>query len=90
MEEIIFETARWQRRRWHRIEETERRYYEAHLHQNLWGQWVVTRVNGRISTASGRVADILVDSYEDGLALLEAIQKRRRQRRYLLVYSYSD
>jgi hypothetical protein len=27
--------------------ERETRYYQPHLEQDLWGAWILTRVNGR-------------------------------------------
>jgi hypothetical protein len=31
------------------------RYYEVHLHQDLWGDWVLTQVWGRRGTELGRM-----------------------------------
>jgi hypothetical protein len=39
----------WVRLRW----EKDTRYYEAHLHQDLWGGWVLTKVWGRRDSALG-------------------------------------
>jgi hypothetical protein len=41
----------WTNLRWER----GTRYYEAHLHQDLWGDWVLTQVWGRRGTELGRM-----------------------------------
>ena len=58
------------------------RYYEVYLHQDLWGEWILTRVWGRRGTALGRVVHIPCTSYEDGCEQLEAVRARRKQRGY--------
>lgn len=35
--------------------EKDTRYYETRLHQDLWGQWVLTRVWGRRNTPMGKI-----------------------------------
>ena len=71
----------WQRLRW----EKGSRYYEVYLHQDLWGQWVLTRCWGRRGSALGQVRSFPCASYPDALAQLEQIKKRRAQRYYQLV-----
>jgi predicted DNA-binding WGR domain protein len=63
------------------------RYYEARLHPNLWGQWVVTRSWGRRGQRLGRVVDVPCASYEEGRQHLAAVQARRQQRGYVVVAS---
>lgn len=58
------------------------RYYEAVLHQDLWRQWVVTRVWGSIGTARGRLLHIPCATHAEGVAYLEQITQRRHQRGY--------
>ena len=65
-------------RRW----EKETRYYEAHLHQDLWGGWVLTYVWGRRGTRLGRVWHRPCTSYEEGLGRLTEIDQRRERRGY--------
>lgn len=76
----------WQRRRWHRCKLNEQRYYEAILHQDLFGDWIVTRINGRIATALGKVRHTPVNNYTQGLALLEQITKQRSARKYQQIH----
>jgi len=73
------ELDRWQRRRW----EKNTRYYEAYLQQDLWGQWILTRVWGRRGTLLGQVRHLPCASYADGLEQLAQLDKRRRQRGYV-------
>lgn len=58
------------------------RYYETSLHQDLWGNWVVTRVWGRRGTAWGQVRHLPCGSYAEGLEMLTAIALQRRQHGY--------
>ena len=76
----------WQRLRW----EKGTRYYEAYLEQDLWGQWVLTRVWGRRQTTLGRLTRMPCDSYEEGLKALAGISKRRAQRGYGVVVEASE
>ena len=68
----------WVRLRW----EKDTRYYEAHLHQDLWGGWVLTKVWGRRGSALGRVVHSRCESYDEARMTLEAVQKRRGHRGY--------
>ena len=66
------------RQRWER----HTRYYEAYLHQDLWGNWVLTRVWGGRGQATGQVRHRPCQSYEAGIEDLEQVSHRRRQRGY--------
>ena len=45
--------AEWNRQRW----EKGTRYYEARLHPDLWGDWMLTVGWGRRGTQLGQVRD---------------------------------
>ena len=77
----FFDTSSWIALRW------ERRsgYYRAHLEQDLWGQWTVTRVVGRRGARRGRYMTTWVASLEHGSITLGTIAKRRHERGYELV-----
>ncbi len=47
---VSFDTSAWITLRWTR----GTRYFRAHLEQDLWQGWIVTHVNGRISSPLGR------------------------------------
>ncbi|WP_295457994.1 WGR domain-containing protein [uncultured Thiodictyon sp.] len=75
--------------RW--IHETKNRYYQAHLLQDLFGEWTLVRVWGGLGSHQGAVRTTGVSSYADGLAQVQAIGKRRRQHGYLpVVDAYSE
>jgi hypothetical protein len=61
------------------------RYYEGCLHQDLWGDWVLTQVWGRRGTELGRMVHTPCTSYEDGCEQLAAVQARREQRGYTVL-----
>ena len=71
----------WVALRWERAST----YYRAHLEQDLWGHWIVTRVVGRRNGPRGRYMTTWVSSLEHGLMTLGSIAKRRRERGYQLV-----
>ena len=71
----------WSYLRW----EKDTRYYEAHLHQDLWGGWVLTRVWGRRGTALGKISHSPCVSYGDGREQVTEVQTRRTQRGYRTV-----
>ncbi len=68
----------WQRRRWER----GTRYYEAHLHQDLWGEWILTRVWGRRGAAQGRVVHRPCASYVEALRDYQLVMVQRGRRGY--------
>ena len=81
-----FRLQDWQRLQWHK----DTRYYEVQLHQDLWGDWLLTRRWGRRSARSGQSRAMPCASYEHGLALLEKIVQRRQKRGYTLISEASE
>ena len=71
----------WIQQRW----EKGTRYYEVYLQQDLWGDWVLTRVWGGRGTALGQIRDMPCTGYSDGLTMLGEVEKRRKQRGYATV-----
>ena len=71
----------WVRLRW----ETPSRYYEAHLGQDLWGTWVLTRIWGGRHNARGQLCRELCQDEADGQRRLKALAVRRERRGYRLV-----
>ena len=76
-----YDVDTWQHLRWHK----DTRYYHAQLHQDLWGQWVLTCAWGRRNSKLGQVRHTPCETYQQGLDLLQATIKRRQQRGYSLV-----
>ncbi|MGX2039359.1 WGR domain-containing protein [Methylocaldum sp. MU1018] len=62
--------------------EKELRYYEIHLQQDLWGDWVLTRIWGRRGSPMGQIRRMPCHSYEDAVAKLTDIRSRRKRRGY--------
>ncbi len=60
------------------------RYYRVHLEQDLWSDWLLTKVNGRIGSRLGRARSYTSPSIEAALLELAAIAQRRRKRGYEL------
>ena len=69
------------RLRWEKRTARGVRYYEVDLHQDLWGEWLLTQAWGRL----GQVRALPCGSQAEGLARVVAILKRRRQRCYVMV-----
>ena len=78
MRAVNYQVESWQRRDWRK----GTRHYSSELRQNLFGQWVVVRRWGRVSALKGQSLEHHCDSYDDGLQILGAIEKRRLQRGY--------
>jgi hypothetical protein len=74
--------------RW--INDAKARYYQVHLIQDLFGEWTLILVWGGLGTRRGTLRSTAVASHADGLAQLEAIGKRRRQRGYRRVAPTGD
>lgn len=68
-------------RRWQR---EDGRYYLVHLHQDLFGTWVLTRAWGQLGSSRGQVRHFLLESEEHGRLLIDAIARRREQHGYCL------
>ena len=71
----------WLRSRW----EKDNRYYELLVQQDLWGQWLLTRVWGRKGSALGQIRHELCESYAAGLVKYAEAEIRRRKRGYVTV-----
>lgn len=65
-------------RRW----STARRYYSAHVLQDLLGDWQLVRAWGGQGTQLGRYSITPTATQADAIALLEHEDKRRRKRGY--------
>lgn len=68
---------------WHRP--TDGRRYHAELRQNLFKEWVLIRRWGTIHSRRGGMMESRCQCYEEGLAQLAAVAKRREQRGYVAV-----
>lgn len=66
------------------------RYYEVHVEQDLWGDWVLTRVWGRRGTALGRIRRDACASRADALEKLAAMERQRARRGYVAVAGWDS
>lgn len=66
--------------RW--VHDAKGRYYQAHLVEDLFGEWTLITVWGALASQRGAMRSTAVQSQADGLARLERIAKRRRQHGY--------
>lgn len=65
--------------------ERDTRYYELRLQQDLWGDWLLTRVWGGKGTALGQIRRELCEHYSDGLLRHKIAEAQREKRGYRLV-----
>ncbi len=65
------------RLRWEKRTAWGVRYYEVDLHQDLWGEWLLTQAWGRRGTRLGQVRGVSCGSRAEGLMRLMTILKRR-------------
>jgi hypothetical protein len=70
-----------QRRTW--VHPAKGRYYQAHLHRDLFGDWVLLKVWGSCGSKRGRLHSTGVASYAEGIKDLHATAKRRLAHGYL-------
>ena len=68
------------RMRW--VNEDKRRYYQAALVRDLFGDWVLVTAWGGLDSHLGKMASTAVESQADGQARMQALDRRRRQRGY--------
>jgi len=69
-----------QHRAW--VNHGKARYYQAHLVQDLFGDWTLRKVWGGRGSRLGGMSLSGVASYEAGLEELDKLSKRRSQRGY--------
>jgi predicted DNA-binding WGR domain protein len=62
-------------------------YYEAHLYQDLFGDWVLTRAWGRRGLRGGRIVHTACGSYNCAKQQLTTVQEQQERRGYMLVLS---
>ena len=78
MPRIDYKANDWRRKVW--LSET--RFYSAELRQDLFGDWMLECQWSGKHQKGGRIKRDYVNSYEEGLARFEEIEKRRLKRGY--------
>ena len=66
----------------HSRRERDSRYYELLVQQDLWGQWLLTRVWGRRGSALGQIRHDLCENQAAGLVKYAEAEVRRVKRGY--------
>ena len=74
--------------RWER--QSDNRYYLAMLYRDLLGDLILTKVWGGAGKPAGQEMHMPVHDEAAGLALIDQVIKRRRQRGYELVNGLAD
>lgn len=64
------------------INQQKRRYYRAHLQEDLLGDWTLTRCWGSLDSKHGQVQKEVVKNQSAGMAILSEISKRRNNHGY--------
>lgn len=83
VEEPLFEPDKWIHCFWTKRTEEMDRFHRVLVHQDLWGEWTLTRVWGG-RRRSGRMTQETVVSHREAVERQRRILQRRRSRGYLL------
>ena len=75
---------RWKHQCWKR---GNGRWYRCELRQDLFGNWLVVRQWGGVSSGKGGAKETMCKSYAEAEALFAALAKRRERREYVLTGS---
>jgi hypothetical protein len=73
----------WKCSRWRRGD----RFYRCELVQDLFGNWLVVRQWGGVSSGKGGAKETVCKDYGEALELFEVVAKRREKRDYMVVES---
>jgi hypothetical protein len=76
MSPYLFE--QWKCARWRRGD----RFYRCEVRQDLFGNWVVVRQWGGVSSGKWGAKEMVCKSYAEAEALFAAVAKRREKRKY--------
>lgn len=66
--------------------ERDTRYYTIILEQDLFKDWVITVINGRVNTKLGRIRKLAFQNCSDAILKFEEIMKTRIKRKYSLAH----
>lgn len=70
----------WKSASWRRGD----RYYHCELRQDLFGNWLVVRQWGGVSSGKWGAKEMLCTNYAEAEALFRTVAKRREKREYVL------
>ena len=63
----------------------KQRYYRVIIQQDLFGSWILLRIWGGIQKKGGGTKTTMIDSFNQGIEILQIILTRRQKRGYNLV-----
>jgi len=75
----------WRTVYWEKPTDKGIRNYQARVHQDLCGDWILTKAWGRRGTRLGRVVHIPCASYQVALQQMDVVMKKREQRGYRVI-----
>ncbi len=75
---------------WRWINPNNRRYYQADLVKDLFGDWTLVKIWGGLGTRRGNYGITGVSSYDDGLLKIDALGDNREKRGYVPVSTFTD
>lgn len=76
-----YSLSQWKCVRWRRGD----RFYRCEVRQDLFGNWLVVRQWGGISSGRWGAKETVCESFAEAQAVFEAVAKRREKREYVLV-----
>ncbi len=63
---------------------SSQRYYQLYLEQDLFADWVLIKLWGRRGTKLGGKQQVVCQTYEQALQLIDQIKNIRKRRGYML------
>ena len=78
---LTYQVEQWKSARWQRGD----RFYWCEVKEDLWGNWLVMRHWGGVSSGKWGVKETVCKSLTEAEALFDAVAKRREKRGYVLV-----
>ena len=73
-----YQVNKWSTERW--VNGT--RFYDILVHQDLWGEWVTTRINGRQTSPLGRIVHEPTANRSTAVDMFNRLRVRREKRGY--------
>jgi predicted DNA-binding WGR domain protein len=75
---------------WQWVNLEKRRYYQAELVRDLFGDWVLIKVWGSLGASLGGQRITVVANHETGIEAIRALDTRRKKRGYVSVETFAN